>query len=259
MNRWWDYRVPDLISPGTYGWSPTQSNLTGTWALTPECVDRFNLPGDERNEMIAVGPQYAMDANYNRTTTPIYVYKAKPFLPFNRVGQLDFKKDFEWEDITTFDVGSDDVTENLMKGARLYKYVTRQSDDTFWKGFQFNDVPVFRYADILLTKAECILRGATPTMGHSAASLMNEVRDCSSAPHVTGTPTLQDLLDERSREFIQEPWRRNDLIRYGKFENCAAWKVAASPATMADKTRRLYPIPTGEMNTNTNWHQNPGY
>lgn len=88
---------------------------------------------------------------------------------------------------------------------------------------------------------------------------MNEVRDCSHAPHVTGTPTLDELLDERSREFIMEPWRRNDLIRFGKFENCAKWKVQADPANMADVHRRLFPIPTGEMNTNTNWKQNPGY
>ena len=62
------------------------------------------------------------------------------------------------------------------------------------------------------------MRGATATLGATPASLMNEVRDCSSAPHVTGTPSFQELLDERSREFILEPWRRNDLIRFGQFE-----------------------------------------
>lgn len=258
MNRWWDFRLPGLLSPGSMGWTPVNSNLTGIFILTPECVDKFNLPGDERNEMILVGPQYAFDNEFNKTDVPVIAYKKAPFLPFNRYGQLDYKKEFEWDNIKTLDVGVEGV-EVCMKGARLFKYPMRQSDDINWKGFQFNDIPVFRYADILLTKAECILRGAIPTLGHTVASLMNEVRDCAHAPHVIGTPTLDELLDERSREFIMEPWRRNDLIRFGKFENCAKWKVEASPATMADVNKRLFPIPDGEMQTNKNWIQNPGY
>lgn len=255
--RWWDYRLPGVLDPGTMGWNP-QNQPAGCYILTPECVDKFNLAGDERNEMILVGPQYAFDVNFNKTTEVVYAYNNTPHIPPFRFGQLDYKKDFEWADIKKLDVGGETI-ENCMKGARLYKYPIRQSDDITWKGFQFNDIPVFRYADILLMKAECILRGATPTLGASAASLMNEVRDCSHAPHVNGTPTLDDLLDERCREFIMEPWRRNDLIRFGKFENCARWKVEASPETMSDLNKRLMPIPTGEMNTNTNWVQNPGY
>lgn len=254
MNRWWDYRKSTSCKPSFWGWSPTNS-IAGIMVLTPECVDRFNLPGDERNIMIAVGPQKAFDKDFNRTDEDVIVYTDSRFR--KPLGNLDYKKEFEWANPQLLDVG-EETLENCMKGARLFKYPIRQEDDEKWGRFQKNDIPVFRYADILLSKAECLLRGAAPTMGHTAASLMNEVRDCASAPHVTA-PTLDDLLDERSREFIMEPWRRNDLIRFGKFENCARWKTAANPSAMADKTRRLFPIPTGEMNTNTNWKQNPGY
>lgn len=259
MNRWADFRNAELLSPNTWGWRPVGSNLTGNMLLTPECVDRFNLPGDERNDMIAVGLQYVFDEKFNKTDEAIMAYKKTPLSKRNLIGQLDYKKDFEWENIKTFDVGPESDMLNLMKGARLFKYPIRQSDDLNWKGFQSNDIPVFRYADILLTKAECILRGATPTLGHTVASLMNEVRDCAHAPHVDGTPTLDELLDERSREFIMEPWRRNDLIRFGKYENCAKWKVECNPETMADKNKRLFPIPNSEMQTHTNWSQNPSY
>lgn len=253
MNRWWDFRKYTSCTPPFWGWTPVNS-IAGIYILTPEAVDRFCLEGDERNIMIAVGPQVAFDSNFNKVPTDTVKLRDGRKI----VGPLDYKKDFEWANIALLDVGTENL-ENCQKGARLFKYTIRQSDDEKWGRFQFNDIPVFRYADILLTKAECLLRGATPTMGHTAASLMNEVRDCASAPHVQGTPSLQDLLDERSREFIMEPWRRNDLIRFGQFENCAKWKVQASPSTMADKNKRLYPIPTGEMNTNTNWSQNPGY
>lgn len=256
MNRWWDFRKQTQCKPNFWGWKP-ENSIAGIYILTPECVDRFNLDGDERNIMVAVGPQYSHDVDFNPTSEPVIVYTDARFR--REYGPLDYKKDFEWANISTLDVGSEDDYANIMKGARLFKYPIRQSDDAKWKRFQFNDIPVFRYADVLLMKAECILRGATATLGHTAASLMNEVRDCASAPHVSGTPTLDELLDERSREFIMEPWRRNDLIRFGKFENCAKWKIEASPETMADVNKRLMPIPTGEMNTNTNWKQNPGY
>lgn len=255
--RFWDYRKETLCNPASLTWRAANRGVAGVYILTPECVDRFNLPGDERNEMILVGPQKVWDENFNITDQDVIVYNDARFR--RKYGPLDYKKEFDWYDIKTLDVGSEDDLGVCMKGARLRKYTIRQSDDTNWAGFQFNDIPVFRYADILLTKAECILRGATPTLGHTAASLMNEVRDCAHAPHVTGTPTLDELLDERSREFIMEPWRRNDLIRFGKFENCAKWKVEANPTTMADVNKRLFPIPSGDMETHTNWVQNPSY
>lgn len=255
MNRWWDFRKQTMCKPNFWGWKPSNS-IAGIYILTPECVDRFNLEGDERNIMVAVGPQKSFDADFNKTDEDVIVYTDSRFR--KEYGPLDYKKEFEWANVSLLDVGEEN-NENCMKGARLFKYPIRQSDDEIWGRFQFNDIPVFRFADILLTKAECILRGATATQGHTAASLMNQVRDCAHAPHVTGVPTLQELLDERSREFIMEPWRRNDLIRFGQYENCANWKVAANPTGMADVNKRLMPIPTSEMNTNTNWTQNPGY
>lgn len=226
----------------------------GIYIMTPEAVDRFNLKGDERNEMIAVGPQKRFDNNYNRTEEDVVVTDGNG----NFHSVLNFKKEFEFADISTFNIGSDGDLNLLQNGARCWKYMPRQEDFDKWGRKQGNDIPVFRYADILLSKAECILRGATATKGATAASLVNEVRDCAGAPHCTSI-TLDELLDERSREFIMEPWRRNDLIRFGKWENCAKWKVQSSPETMSDKRKRLYPIPTGEMNTNTNWKQNDSY
>lgn len=255
MNRWWDFRKYTYLGVCTWGWVP-ENSVAGIFILTPECIDRFNLEGDERNEMIACGKFEGFDEKYNRKSSPIQVYKDTRHRKL--LGDLEFAKEFEWANKKMLDVGSDDDLVNCMKGARLFKYPIRESDDKLWGRFQFNDIPVFRYADILLMKAECLLRGADATMGHTAATLMNEVRDCSHAPHVSN-PTLDELLDERSREFIMEPWRRNDLIRFGKFENCAKWKVEINPTDMADVNKRLFPIPTGEMNTNTNWKQNPGY
>ncbi len=258
-NRFWDFRNMGLCKVGTWTWVPGEKP-SGVYAMTPEAVDRFCLEGDERNLMIGVGPMTAYDANFNRTDEPIIVYKDSK----KRVqwGQLNYKKDIRWADVMTFDVGPESDNENVMQGARLYKYPPLEIDYMTGRwdkaGLQGNDFPVFRLADIYLTKAECLLRGATATQGHTAASLINVVRDCASAPHIT-SPTLQDVLDERGRELIMEMWRRNDLIRFGRFEDDWGWKNVANPAAKTDRWRRLLPLSTGTMNTNTHWTQNPGY
>lgn len=116
------------------------------------------------------------------------------------------------------------------------------------------------------------MRGGTDPKGQTVAELVNVVRDCAGAPHVTGNFTFQDLMDERSREFILEPWRRNDLIRCGMFENdwgeknqYKVWddeehtKFHWVDRGVKDTYRRLIPIHRGILETNLNWKQNPGY
>lgn len=282
--RWFGLKKDGLCLPSPLGWAASKS-VAGNHVMTAEAVARFNLPGDERNEIVLAGPQFQFDAAYNKTDIPVMLYK-DPSNPKTVIGQLNFRAEFDFDEGSIYSLGDESLPAvnkttiangtaflNIQKGARLYKYPPRKEDYDLWNRQQANDGPIFRYADILLTKAECIMRGATGTMGHTPASLMNQVRDCSSAPTVNGTPSFQDLLDERSREFILEPWRRNDLIRFGQFE--ADWgeknryKVWDNDEHTEfhwvdrdgakDPNRRLMPIHREILETNTNWPQNPGY
>lgn len=256
-NRDWDFRSIGLFNEGgTWGWYPGETP-SGVYTLTPEAVDRFCLEGDERNEMIAVGQLYMFDSNYNKTDIKITAGSGRS------KKNVVYTKDIAWENIDKYDVGPESSTTNLMKGARLFKYPPKEEDYILgrWdkKGLQGNDFPVFRYADILLTKAECIMKGGKATLGDTPASLITQVRKCAHAPAFTGTPTLQDLMDERGREFIMEMWRRNDLIRNGMFENDWGWKNEVNPEAKTNKNLRIFPLSNGTMATNAHWQQNPGY
>ena len=252
LDRFSTFKKANSSTPGPWGFKNAKS-CAGIYVLTPECAAKFNLPGDERNEMILKGPQYAFDYthDYAVTTTPL-MFNGK---------QVDYKNisDATFLDKSKLDVGADSEDDNLMKGYRLAKYPATPETYSEYSRKCDNDIPIFRYADILLTKAECIMRGATATQGDTPASLMNQVRDCASAPHVEGTPTLQDLLDERCREFICEMWRRQDLIRFGQFEKDWGFKNEINPGAKTELWRRLLPIPRGVLETNTNWSQNEGY
>lgn len=282
--RWFGFKKDGLCLPYALGWKNTKS-IAGQTVLTPEAVARFSLQGDERNEIILAGPQYAFDASFNKTSQPVMVYK-DPEKPNTLIGQLNYRAEFDFDDASIYSLGDESLPAinkvtvadgtallNIQKGARCFKYPPREVDYSLWNRQQANDAPIFRYADILLTKAECIMRGATATLGHTVAGLVNEVRMCSNAPSVTGNFSFQDLMDERSREFILEPWRRNDLIRCGMFENdwgqknrYKVWDNAehtqfhwVEREGVKDPNRRLMPIHRGILETNLNWKQNPGY
>lgn len=149
---------------------------------------------------------------------------------------LAFTKDFNLDN-------SDEI-----RGIRINKYFV-DFENIF---AQANDYVFFRYADVLLMKAEAIMRGGTPTGGQTAASIVNDLRDIRGAT----TPfenTLIALLAERAREFYWEGFRRTDQIRFGTFLDAFQEKPASTEKFL------LFPIPPGALSLNPNLTQNPGY
>ena len=122
-----------------------------------------------------------------------------------------------------------------------------------------NDIPVLRYADILLSKAEALneLRG----VNDSSLLLINLVRTRAGIPDilsadVAGKDAFRDMiLRERGWEFISEGKRREDLIRHGKFYTSAVQRGI----TAAKETHVRFPIPQSEIDANKAIEQNDGY
>jgi hypothetical protein len=113
-----------------------------------------------------------------------------------------------------------------------------------------NDYAFIRYADVLLMKAEALLRKGNAA---GAATLVNQVRKARGVADLAAI-TESNLLDERGRELYYEGWRRNDMIRFGKFNAPVINRTATT-----SPTRQLYPIPQKELEINSNLRQNAGY
>lgn len=160
--------------------------------------------------------------------------------------------------IFTMEVKNQETGENLEStGIRPQKYAwdyhnmsTRTLD---------NDWVYFRLSDVLLMKAEAILRGgaatAAGTYGTTALEIVNSIRvhPSRNASALTSV-NLDLLLDERAREFWLECWRRQDLIRFKKFLEPFYEKDQSDPKYL------LFPIPSQQMNVNNKFlTQNPGY
>lgn len=122
-----------------------------------------------------------------------------------------------------------------------------------------NDVPVLRYADILLSRAEALNELNGPTQ--EALDLINLVRTRAGIANLTLTDAtskdvLRDLvLRERAWEFYSEGKRREDLLRHGKFISLAT----ARGITVAAEKHKLFPIPQAEIDANTACKQSDGY
>ena len=116
-----------------------------------------------------------------------------------------------------------------------------------------NDYIPLRYADVILMKAEAIMRGGTDPAGQTALQLVNSIRTNRGAAALTAI-TLSELLKERGRELYWEGWRRHDQVRFGTFLDAMDNK----PSKSADNFV-VYPIPQKATSTNPNLKQNFGY
>ena len=243
------------------------NSVGGNMTLTPEFVELFCLPGDRRNDVIAGNT----GENINLPSFDVYQYDNTTGMPTNvrntyNNEEVTFTKSITLKEDLTIDppvlpnadlnCGAD--MKGWTQGYRSIKFFPDINDYNNFSRNQDNDVPVFRYADVILMKCEAITRGGNATNGDTPMSLFNQIRAYVNAPLLDHNPSLQEILDERGREFLDEHWRRNDLIRFGDFERDWGFKYDFNPDA-GNPQYRLWPLSVNVLNTNTNWEQNAGY
>ena len=121
-------------------------------------------------------------------------------------------------------------------GARLNKY-EHDPNGIQDCNISKNDIVLFRYADVVLMKAEAKVRKSL-----SAYAEVKEIRDRVGASEITA-PALNDIYEERWRELMWEGWHRNDMIRFGKWTGHTT----------------VFPIPQDMLLIHKDWKQNDGY
>lgn len=242
-------RIDDGDTQGYYGGKMGKS-CAGICAMNPEFADLFCLEGDDRNDAVLKGKVFIHDAITGEETDKPYIYKGT---------QLELTKTITLQEggLATLNCGA--TPDGWRQGYRSIKFYPNPNEYSAYNRYQSNDVPIFRFADIILTKAEAIKRGATATNGDTPQSLFNQIRSYVHAPLLDHDPSLQEILDERGREFFDENWRRNDMIRFGTFESEYGFHKHSNPDARFDKTCRILPVPDDILKENTNWEQNPGY
>jgi len=138
-------------------------------------------------------------------------------------------------------------------GARMKKYLVDRNATMDGK-LMDNDIVLFRYADVLLMRAEARLRNGEPELGQAD---FNSVRERVLMP--TRPLTLENIYDERLLELCWEGWRRQDMIRFGRYESLFMGDDFNEKEDESDGHTTVFPIPADALALNPYLEQNDGY
>ena len=179
--------------------------------------------------------------------------------------------------VTTLTNAAKYRTYNIFEGPRFVKFQIQEGVGDHMS----NDFPVFRLADVILMKAEALMRLNGGSATAEAVTEANKVRARAKAPlYDMGTLTLDELCNERCRELLWEGHRRQDLIRFGRFTgpnsvqndndpyNLWILKYSANDGTQYDNDEgrtafetpdymKVFPLP--DFYETDSGIQNPGY
>ena len=161
---------------------------------------------------------------------------------------MDNGKPLEYQ---PFEVAQNLTNSKFVKtaGARMAKYEVDRTSYMDGK-LQSNDIVLFRYADALLMKAEAKVRN-----GENGDEELNRIRARVGMPYRKAT--LDNILEERLLELVWEGWRRQDLIRFGKFTSAYDLRTPLQGESSGYTT--VFPIPQKCIDLNSELVQNKGY
>jgi len=224
------FSITDLSSK----YNSTFANGWDGCATLPTFYRSFDA-ADIRTKQWIAGPQFAADG-----VTPLI---DKDDQGVSR--QLDYVVDFK----STQPV----LNADHWDGVRGGKYLMDGIGGTMVNSSLNNDMPILRFADVLMMRAEALYRQNPGSA--EALLLVNRVRTRDGNNPIPAFTTLNDanFLAERGREFAWEGWRRNDQIRFGTYNNATDYKPAS------EAYHNLFPIPQPQIQSNPNLIQNPGY
>ena len=154
-----------------------------------------------------------------------------------------------------------DAITSPLNGASFVKWTNLHADGTaqHHQNFSDTDFPMFRLAEIYLTRAEAKYR-----LNGSQDGLADilKVQDRANRNLKASSVDEQTLIDEWCREFYMEGRRRSDLVRFGLFTGSKylwSFKGGSENGQGIPTKCNIYPIPGDEIKNNPNMTQNPKY
>ncbi|XWW44284.1 RagB/SusD family nutrient uptake outer membrane protein [Fibrella sp. USSR17] len=247
---------------------------SGKFSLVPSYANVFSYTNENNSEVI-FDVQYANGLNPLVGATFPWVLVPDTWFQANgkavqggltiRPAALDLVNSYDAADVRKAFAVQSGYTFNGVAETRPFikKYVDLTRVPTNNRSDWPINFIVYRYTDILLLKAECILRGATGGTQAEVDAIVNQVRVRAGLPTVTGV-TLTQLLQERRKELIGEGSRWHDLVRSGQIESIITSWIAKEDTQKQMQTFQknyiLYPVPQAELDAKPGLYtQNPGY
>ncbi len=232
----------------------------GGIAAIPQFINSFDSEDKRFTDNFIYGQQYTYDGDTIYSTMGDSI--GRPLCYYNAIRPM-----------------SETSSEN--HGYRMMKFEIAIGSSNILE----NDFPLYRYADILMMKAECLLRGASSSYGETdPGTIVTTVRSRDFDDASKATVTTEELkgagsydygyinddatytyegnnieygrfLDELGWEFNQEGRRRTDMIRFGAYVSKSSLFYEATN----NDYENLYPISQTILDNNANLSQNEGW
>ncbi|MBN2744134.1 MAG: RagB/SusD family nutrient uptake outer membrane protein [Marinilabiliaceae bacterium] len=211
------------------------------------------------------------------------MFSINQFLRANSDVMETFFPDDPLIDADSADVRADRGSYRSALNYALWKYIGVNRVSSKTASTAYSNFIVYRYADILLMKAEALALqlDTKPEGGAEALALIQRVRNRARASQLNseGNPDTKDgligyILNERAREFAFEGKRWFDLLRVAKRDNyrkksilidmltlsAPATRLLSIQAKMQDPNYHYMPIPQADMDAGFPYLlQNPFY
>jgi len=217
--------------------------------VIPGVYTTFSDLDKRKKEWISEGPQWKYGSN---GTEPVIASGGNEYNGQQLVFVDNIRKNKIGSTVSDMTQGEEN------SGVRFNKYKLGAITDPHYRS---TDWAVYRLTWVYFAKAEALMRKNGGTATQEAVDLVNACRQRAFAPEVweankytTSSLTMDELLAELGREFIFEGYRRQELIRWGKFTTATWWDHKAS-----ESFREIFPVPQTQRALNVNLEQNPGY
>jgi hypothetical protein len=194
--------------------------------------------------------ELAFSSTDNRGSNSLaYIYRTTGGGSYGDIQVLDEVADlFEPTDVRGLPVAGSDL------GILGYEDGMLRNIGKYPENQGYDNVPLIRYEEVILNYAEALFE-----TGGDAVTQLNEITSNRGASPYTDPITLEDILNERRKELMFEGFRYDDLVRTGHdIEKISIQQNFSSTIPYGDY-RMAWPIPTAEMNANSNMIQNDGY
>lgn len=208
------------------------------FCVIPDHFDTYEDTDLRKEGFFTWGPQYTFSGDELLIDDVQLVLD--PYLPFPN---MESGGEISEDDITNY-------------GARITKFEIYQGADQDLT----TNFPLFRLSDIILMKAEAELRSGSLTQ--ETLDLVNDIRTRANVdPWTLAEVDLEAIYAERGRELFAEGHRRNDMIRFGKFDEPFWGKGDGTDPTDpgSNAIENIFPIPLTARTANPNLDEAPKY
>lgn len=240
-----------------------EDNFDATINNGPESIFEVQYSGDTNYDFWGNNPQSSWLSTFMGPRNSDFVAGGWGWNQPTKEFMSQWEPGDKRKDLTVFYQGCPDYDGHAYKssysitGYNVRKFLVSKSVSPEYNTSPANFV-VYRYADVLLMKAEALNEMGQTTAAETPLNIVRKRAGLDAVTGLTQDEMREKIIHERRMEFAFEGHRWFDMVRIDH-GNYAIKFLKSIGKNNVNKDRLLFPIPQTEIDANPLITQNPGY